>query len=59
MIELFPNIFYIPDLIFRTYADLPDLMRWFEMVHIEKHLARLKALGKIKQAHDMWSSNYL
>jgi hypothetical protein len=57
MIELFPNIFYIPDLIFRTYADFPDLMRWFEIMHIEKHLARLKALGKIKQVHDMWSLN--
>ncbi|MGD9046140.1 MAG: hypothetical protein PVG06_20690 [Desulfobacterales bacterium] len=57
MIELFPNIFYIPNLIFRTYADFPDLMRWFEMVHIEKHLKRLKTLGKVQRIHDMWSAN--
>ena len=40
MIEIFPNI------IFRAYPDNPDLMRWFELVHIEKHLDRLKTMGK-------------
>jgi len=45
------------NLIFRSYADFPDLMQWFEIVHIEKHLERLKALGKIKQVGNMWSSN--
>ena len=41
--------------IFRSYPDFPDLIRWFEMVHIEKHLERLKAMGKVQCAHDMWS----
>ena len=45
------------NLIFRTYPDFPDLMRWFEMVHIEKHLERLKALGKVQHVHDMWSTS--
>jgi glyoxylase-like metal-dependent hydrolase (beta-lactamase superfamily II) len=34
------------NLIFRAYPDFPDLMRWFELVHIEKHLDRLKTMGK-------------
>ena len=45
------------NLIFRTYADFPDLMRWFEIVHIEKHLKRLKTLGRVQRVHDMWSAN--
>lgn len=45
------------NLIFRTYADFPDLMRWFEIVHIEKHLKRLETLGKVQWQHDMWSVN--
>jgi hypothetical protein len=49
MIELYPN------LIFRAYPDFPDLMRWFELVLIEKHLERLKAMGKVKLIEDMWS----
>jgi glyoxylase-like metal-dependent hydrolase (beta-lactamase superfamily II) len=43
------------NLIFRTYPDFPDLIRWFEMVHIEKHLERLKARGKVQRTHDIWS----
>ncbi len=42
------------NLIFRTYPDFPDLIRWFELVHIEKHLERLKAMGKVQQSDDMW-----
>lgn len=42
-------------LIFRAYPDFPDLIRWFELVHIEKHLARLKAMGKVQLIDDMWS----
>jgi glyoxylase-like metal-dependent hydrolase (beta-lactamase superfamily II) len=42
------------NLIFRTYPDFPDLIRWFELVHIEKHLERLKALGKVQHIDDMW-----
>ena len=42
------------NLIFRSYPDYADLIRWFELVHIEKHLERLKALGKVKCVQDMW-----
>ena len=42
------------NLIFRSYPDFPDLIRWFEIVHIEKHLERLKARGKVRRADDMW-----
>jgi len=42
-------------LIFRAYPDFPDLMRWFELVLIEKHLERLKAMGKVQLIEDMWS----
>ena len=41
-------------LIFRSYPDFPDLMKWFEMVHIEKHLERLKSMGKVQYKHDKW-----
>ena len=41
-------------LIFRSYPDFPDLMKWFEMVHIEKHLERLKSMGKVQCEHDKW-----
>jgi len=42
------------NLIFRAYPDFPDLMRWFELVHIEKHLERLKAMGKVEYRDDRW-----
>ena len=42
------------NLIFRSYPDFPDLIRWFELVHIEKHLERLKAMGKVQHIDDMW-----
>jgi glyoxylase-like metal-dependent hydrolase (beta-lactamase superfamily II) len=42
------------NLIFRSYPDFPALMQWFELVHIEKHLERLKAMGKVQCVHDMW-----
>ena len=42
------------NLIFRSYPDYADLIRWFELVHIEKHLERLKAMGKVKCVQDMW-----
>jgi glyoxylase-like metal-dependent hydrolase (beta-lactamase superfamily II) len=44
------------NLIFRTYPDFPDLIRWFELVHIEKHLERLKANGKVQHSGDMWAA---
>jgi glyoxylase-like metal-dependent hydrolase (beta-lactamase superfamily II) len=43
------------NLIFRAYPDFPDLMRWFELVHIEKHLERLKTMGKVRYRDDKWS----
>jgi len=43
------------NLIFRTYPDFPALIRWFEIVHIEKHLERLKAMGKVQCVQDIWS----
>jgi ribonuclease/clavin/mitogillin len=42
------------NLIFRNYPDFPDLIRWFEIVHIEKHLERLKAMGKVRCEDDKW-----
>lgn len=42
------------NLFYRAYPDFPDLIRWFELVHIEKHLKRLLSMGKIRQESDMW-----
>jgi hypothetical protein len=41
-------------LFYKTYPDFPDLIRWFELVHIEKHLMRLKAMGKVLQEGNIW-----
>jgi glyoxylase-like metal-dependent hydrolase (beta-lactamase superfamily II) len=42
------------NLIFRSYPDYADLIRWFELVHIEKHLERLQARGKVQCRQDTW-----
>ena len=42
------------NLFYKTYPDFPDLIRWFELVHIEKHLTRLKAMGKVRQEGVKW-----
>jgi glyoxylase-like metal-dependent hydrolase (beta-lactamase superfamily II) len=42
------------NLFYRAYPDFPDLIKWCEIVHIEKHLARLKSLGKVRQESDRW-----
>jgi glyoxylase-like metal-dependent hydrolase (beta-lactamase superfamily II) len=42
------------NLIFRSYPDYADLIRWFELVHIEKHLERLQARGKVQCGQDTW-----
>jgi glyoxylase-like metal-dependent hydrolase (beta-lactamase superfamily II) len=42
------------NLFYKSYPDFPDLIRWFELVHIEKHLARLKAMGKVRQDGSKW-----
>ncbi len=44
------------NLFYKSYPDFPDLIRWFELVHIEKHIARLESMGKIRQEHDKWVS---
>lgn len=41
-------------LFYKAYPDFPDLIRWFELVHIEKHLERLAALGKVRQEDGQW-----
>jgi glyoxylase-like metal-dependent hydrolase (beta-lactamase superfamily II) len=41
-------------LFYKSYPDFPDLIRWFELVHIEKHLMRLKTMGKIRQEDNKW-----
>jgi glyoxylase-like metal-dependent hydrolase (beta-lactamase superfamily II) len=41
-------------LFYKTYPDFPDLIRWFELVHIEKHLNRLKTLGKVRMEGNKW-----
>jgi len=41
-------------LFYKTYPDFPDLIRWFELVHIEKHLSRLESMGKVRQENDRW-----
>jgi len=44
------------NLFYSSYPDFPDLIRWFELVHIEKHLTRLESMGKVRQKNDMWVS---
>ena len=39
---------------YKTYPEFPDLIRWFELVHIEKHLTRLKEMGKVRLQDDRW-----
>ena len=45
------------NLIFRTYPDFAELIRWFELVHIEKHLERLRTMGKVRCVDHIWSRN--
>jgi glyoxylase-like metal-dependent hydrolase (beta-lactamase superfamily II) len=42
------------NLFYKSYPDFPDLIRWFELVHIEKHLARLETMGKVRQEGNRW-----
>jgi len=43
------------NLFYPAYPDFPDLIRWFEMVHIEKHLERLQAMGKVQREKNQWT----
>ena len=42
------------NLFYKSYPDFPDLIRWFELVHIEKHLARLETMGKVRPEGNKW-----
>lgn len=42
------------NLFYKAYPDFPDLIRWFELVHIEKHLTRLAELGKVELEGERW-----
>jgi glyoxylase-like metal-dependent hydrolase (beta-lactamase superfamily II) len=42
------------NLFYKYYPDYPDLIKWFEMVHIEKHLSRLADLGKVHEDSGKW-----
>ena len=42
------------NLFYKSYPDYPELIRWFEWVHIEKHLSRLARLGKVRRIGDRW-----
>jgi glyoxylase-like metal-dependent hydrolase (beta-lactamase superfamily II) len=42
------------NLFYRVYAGIPELIMWFELVHIEKHLARLAATGKVINNSGQW-----
>jgi glyoxylase-like metal-dependent hydrolase (beta-lactamase superfamily II) len=41
-------------LFYKSYPEFSDLIRWFELVHIEKHLARLEFMGKVRQENNRW-----
>ncbi len=41
-------------LFYNAYPDFPELIRWFELVHIEKHLTRLKDMAKVRQDGNLW-----
>ena len=42
------------NLFYKYYPDYPELIRWFEWVHIEKHLSRLAELGQVRIKDDRW-----
>lgn len=42
------------NLFYKSYPDYPELIQWFEMVHIEKHLTRLTGMGRVRRDEDGW-----
>ncbi len=42
------------NLIYSRYPKPPDFNRWFEQVHLEKHLERLSALGRVQKLNGIW-----
>ncbi len=49
------NSFRGGNLVYHSYSQTPELIKWFEMVHLEKHLARLLGQGKVHQNGELWS----
>ncbi len=47
--------FRAKNLFYRSYPDFPQLIQWFEWVHIEKHLLRLAGMGQVCQEGDCWT----
>lgn len=46
--------FYQSHLIYRVYPQDDALIKWFELVHIEKHLSRLAGFGKVHEVSGKW-----
>jgi glyoxylase-like metal-dependent hydrolase (beta-lactamase superfamily II) len=46
--------FYERNLIYRVYPQEDPLIKWFELVHIEKHLTRLQQMGMVKTENGYW-----
>jgi glyoxylase-like metal-dependent hydrolase (beta-lactamase superfamily II) len=42
------------NLVFRSYPEPSDLIQWFELIHIDKHLKRLFSMGRVKKASGKW-----
>jgi ribonuclease/clavin/mitogillin len=42
------------NLFYKYYPEPPELIKWFEVVHIEKHLSRLHDLGKVSHQDGLW-----
>jgi glyoxylase-like metal-dependent hydrolase (beta-lactamase superfamily II) len=42
------------NLIYKSYRNPPDLMLWFEKIHIAKHLERLSNLGLLEYRDGSW-----
>ncbi len=42
------------NLIYRSYPPGDPVAKWFELVHIEKHLQRLVELGKVRRDAENW-----
>ena len=46
-------------LFYKYYPEPADLIQWFEVVHIEKHLSRLSASGNVTFKNGVWQKNEL
>ena len=48
------NSFYESNLIYRAYPRDAELTKWFELVHIEKHLQRLLRMNRVIKENSQW-----